>query len=503
MNFKHVLEESELVSHIDKMQFSLKSGKAEFQRMLETEMVSSTKLLQERQSRIQHLRNFSADLENLENDLESVKAEEELLLSHAPNESSKIADGQIFFQGEHTKSLNFIPYCIVVFVFLKIWIAPIMALMTPLIFAIVPYILMTTVMGVSIPWETYKVIMKQMVFGIQSNEPWRLKHYMQVLWTLGSLGQSIVGPFMTAYHTANLDGEIVKRGNALIRIHSVAKKCVDRLKQLGSNLFDSLLLPELPQEAHEAVAWMDSEPLGMRLIWKIMGRLSVYVRLAKDQRWKSVDWKSEKGAPMTLNNLYDLAIDSEKSVKSAVNLVGHGLLTGPNRGGKSSALRAILQQVVLGQVTGFTYEASGTWKPYVLIFSRLKSRDTAGKESLFEMEVRHASTILSTIKRANSHSLVLIDELFHSTNPPDAETSAKLFLKLLWKYSCAKSIISTHIFSLCDANAEHITPIQTFCCNAEEKSDGSLAYSYKITEGGVCRVSSVKEVLKESGMVCA
>jgi DNA mismatch repair ATPase MutS len=182
-------------------------------------------------------------------------------------------------------------------------------------------------------------------------------------------------------------------------------------------------------------------------------------------------------------------------------LKGHGLLTGPNRGGKSSALRAILQQVFLGQVTGFTYEAKGSWKPFTLIFSRLKSRDTAGKESLFEMEVRHASAILSTINRVKKNTLVLIDELFHSTNPPDAETSAKLFLELLWKHDTVKSIISTHIFSLCDT--KQITPIQTFCCNAKENPDGSLEYSYQITEGGVCRVSSVKEVLKESGMVCA
>lgn len=496
MNFQHVLEESELVSHIEKFNFPLKSAETEFQRMLESELSSSTTILQGRQNKIQYLRKFPADLENLEKNLESVKTDEDLLLSHVPNESSKISDGQIFFQGEHTKALNFIPYCIVCLVFLKIWIAPLMALMMPLILAVVPYILIKTLMDIDIPWDAYKIIMKKMVFGIQSDEPWKLKHYMQILWTLASLGQSIVSPFMTAYHTANLDSEIVKRGKALIRIHSIAKGCIEHLNRLGSNIFETLILPEIPQEAHEAVAWMDSEPLGMRQLWKVVGRLAVYIHIAKDTVWIPVDWKGS----LSLENLSDLAISSEKSVKSAVNLKGHGLLTGPNRGGKSSALRAIIQQVILGQVTGFTYDTKGSWKPFGLIFSRLKSRDTAGKESLFEMEVRHASAILSTIERIKKNTLVLIDELFHSTNPPDAETSAKLFLELLWKNHNVKSIISTHIFSLCDAK-QNMTPIQTFRCNAEEKSNGSLEYSYKITEGGVCRVSSVKEVLKEAGMV--
>jgi hypothetical protein len=496
MNLQHVLEESELGSHIEKFQFSLKSAETEFQRMLETELSSSRTILQDRQSKIQYLRKFPADLENLEKSLESVKPDEDLLLSHVPNESSKIADGQIFFQGEHTKALNFIPYCIVCLVFLKIWIAPLMALMMPLILAVVPYILIKTLMDIDIPWEAYKIIMKKMVFGIQSDEPWKPKHYMQILWTLASLGQSIVSPFMTAYHTANLDAEIVKRGEALIHLHTVAKGCLHHLNHLGSNLFETLILPEIPGEPHEAVAWMDSEPLGMKQLWKVLGRLAIYIKIAKDDSWSSVGLNGS----LTLENLSDLAISSEKSVKSAVNLKGHGLLTGPNRGGKSSALRAILQQIVLGQVTGFTYMARGSWGPFALIFSRLKSRDTAGKESLFEMEVRHASKILSTINRVKKNTLVLIDELFHSTNPPDAETSAKLFLQLLWKHPNVKSIISTHIFSLCDAT-QNTTPIQTFRCNAEEKPDGSLDYSYKITEGGVCRVSSVKEVLKEAGMV--
>ena len=80
MNFSHILEESELVSHIEKFQFPLKSGRTEFQRMLDTEMVSSTKFLQDRQSKIQYLRNFSADLQILENKLESVNADEYLVL---------------------------------------------------------------------------------------------------------------------------------------------------------------------------------------------------------------------------------------------------------------------------------------------------------------------------------------------------------------------------------------------------------------------------------------
>jgi DNA mismatch repair ATPase MutS len=236
----------------------------------------------------------------------------------------------------------------------------------------------------------------------------------------------------------------------------------------------------------------------MKYFWKIVGQVSVYTQLARDPSWIPVKW-SDSIQTLSIEPFSDLAIQKEKAIKSSLVLKGHSLLTGPNRGGKSSNLRAILQQVLLGQTTGFTYLANGSWKPFSTIFTRLKSQDTAGKESLFEMEVRFASQIINTVKKQKKHVLVLIDEIFHSTNPPDAETSAKLFLEILWKYPHVKSIISTHIFSLCEG--KH--PIQTFYCDAEEDDDGKLKYFYKLTEGGVCKISSVREVLIESGLLCA
>jgi DNA mismatch repair ATPase MutS len=254
----------------------------------------------------------------------------------------------------------------------------------------------------------------------------------------------------------------------------------------------SAQFPEIPKDPRRAAAWMDEEPLAMAHIWKLWGEMDIYFTLAKDVRWKTIDWSHPS---LDLTNIYDLAIPETTAIQSTLGLKKHSLFTGPNRGGKSSTLRAILQQILLGQTFGFTFGETthGAWTPFKYIFTRLKSRDSSGKESLFEMEVRMASTILKTLRKQSSHTLVLIDELFHSTNPPDAETSARLFLQQLWTFPQAKSIISTHIFSLCESCP---TDIETFCCSAIEHDDTSIEYSYMLSKG-VCRVSSVREVLAE------
>jgi hypothetical protein len=493
MNTQHLFEESELKDHISKFGIPLLCGNDELESTLKGPFIKN------QQAKILALRENADIVEDAYKKLVACKEAEQVLRSYKQTDSSKVAEGQIFFTGDHTKSLNFIPYCIAACVFLKIWIAPALALLTPLILAIMPYIIMTTIMNVHIDWEMYKILMQQMVFGIQNGESWKLKHYGQAAWTLVSLGQSMLSPFMTAYHTYNLDKEIVKRGTCLIQLKNTAEEILEVYSKLSKNDWYMYKVPYIPNDPHEAAAWMNEESLGMKQLWKILGKLALYTQLARDPSWKPVEWLSTN-KPMELYDFYDLAIPEERSVKSTISLRGHSLLTGPNRGGKSSCLRGILQQVLLGQSLGFTYKAHGSWKPYSLMFTRLKSRDTAGKESLFEMEVRFASQIIKTIN-CNQPSLVLIDELFHSTNPPDAEISAKLFLDLLWKKSASKSIVSTHIFSLAETDTKALVPlIQKFSCNAEELQTGKIKYSYKLTEGGICRVSSVGEVLEEAGL---
>jgi hypothetical protein len=364
--------------------------------------------------------------------------------------------------------------------------------MTPVLLFISPYIILQTMFNLTITWDLYVKMMKQLVFGISGNDPWTLKHGIQALWTFVGLGQGIVQPFITSYHTSTIDKAIIERGEALLQIHSTMKEIHETFHTLGVLESCPLEVPEIPSDVHEAVAWMNAEPIGMKCIWKLLGRMTILITLANDFSWTPVEWSG----PLVLEDMSDLAIPSKRAVTSSLTLEGHALLTGPNRGGKSSSLRAILQQVLLGQTFGFTRFATGSWTPFYKVLTRLKSYDTAGKESLFEMEVRNASRMIRTLYRSPSPSLVLIDELFHSTNPPDAEVSAKVFLEQLWKLQNTYSIISTHIFGLCENPPDGLA---TLCCPAEE-SDGNIQYSYTLREG-ICRVSSVREVLRESGLV--
>lgn len=490
MDLSQELIDSELLQHIDSFQFPLEAGKDECIKQLKTRFTSSATLLRSRQNDILTLRANPRYLEATYKAIQGLKKDEKLIEIQPQTDTEKAASGQIFFE-TNMKPLNTVPFLITILIFCKIWIFPVLGLMTPLFLLIMPYIILQNIFGVNVQWDMYVQMMKQLVLGINGNEPWSLKHYLQVLWTVAGIGQGIVQPFITSYHTAKVDTSIVSRGTAFINIHTQVKKIYNKFKSLGLMADCHLKIPEIPYDVREVVYWMDSEPIGIKIMKTLMGRITLLTTIAHDFSWSPIGLSGE----LILHDLCDLAISNDRKVTSNLDIKGHTLLTGPNRGGKSSSLRAILQQVLLGQTFGFTKDAVGSWSPFYCVLTRLKSRDTSGKESLFEMEVRHASRMIHITRKLSRNSLILIDELFHSTNPPDAEISARLFLNQLWKLPKVKSIISTHIFTLCENPPDNI---KTLCCPATN-NNGTIEYTYTL-QPGVCRVSSVNEVLKEAGL---
>ncbi len=91
---------------------------------------------------------------------------------------------------------------------------------------------------------------------------------------------------------------------------------------------------------------------------------------------------------------------------------------------------------------------------------------------------------------------MLLDELYHSTNPPDASKACEIYTEQLWKRTNTVSIISTHLFDFVEGAP---ALIQRLCCPATVKGD-TVHYTYRLGTG-VCRVSSVQELLVENGLI--
>jgi DNA mismatch repair ATPase MutS len=169
-------------------------------------------------------------------------------------------------------------------------------------------------------------------------------------------------------------------------------------------------------------------------------------------------------------------------------------------------MRGVLLNVRLAHTFGCCFAGKAQMSYFSWIADGLRLDDLPGKESMFEREVGFASGVL---KKADAEpvgegkastkgfGLVLYDELFHSTNPPDATRTSNLFCSRLWKSSSCLSIVSTHVYSL----AREAPPsVKRLCLASWKDEKGKYTFSYTVKKG-ICEVSSVDLLLKQFGLL--
>ncbi len=489
MEISGLLEDAELERIPNTLQIQTHAGKEAYMSMIR-HISTNVSLLQKKANLIYALRNHGD--KSITDDFRQLESLESLLQPSNTPSFDTVQDavkGQIYFTSGPLLFLNMIPWIIRIFTFLKIYIAPISALFVPLVMMIMPYYMLHYMFNTPISWEDYQALMKRLVLGISPNEPWTLKHIVQAIWTVGSIGQSMFQPFFQAYHTYKLNNVYVEKGEAFQKYVSILRGLLTKVEQCGGR---KIYLPPVSSDVYVAASVLEHEPNLVSYYTRIAGSLEVYWAISQNLSWSPVQWK--QGVGLRIQGVADHCINPEKAVFSNLTLPGHAILTGPNRGGKSSNLRGILQAVIFGQIFGMAPVKYISYQPYDWIYTRLKTKDSPGNQSLFEKEAYAVGQILEQARNPSKRGFVLVDELFHSTNPPDAEISAKVFLQQFWKHTHINSIVSTHIFSLVKESPSFV---KFLCCQAEESSSGQIVYSYRLSPG-VCTLSSVKEVLREA-----
>lgn len=501
------------------------SGKKSFQKK---QWTSDSSTLHKRTSQIGALRSAlskNTDIaQQLDTCFEDIASAEKKALEPIESDQAFAEEcyGQLLFRHDLLKPVNQIPFFLIVLRFWKIYLTPALAISMPLMAIIMPYILIRYVFGLPMPVSTYIEIIKKFYAGngfkglmptpeldgqfasvaAQQTESMdffgKLKFYGQTGWLIFSFAQTMWQPIQTAQHLAALDKTLTEQGTAIRTIYNAAAKIRTIYNSLGAKV------GRLPFEAAEvaenrmAVASILDSPDRFKFLLKDIGDWELMFRLAAHPDVCLVNWITAKEPAITLKNTFDIHIDAERRVPFSVKFdrKKHALLTGPNRGGKSTALRAIGRAIYLAHNYGIAIGTSATLAPLKWMQTCLRLEDIPGSASLFEREVAVASLALARAA-SGDNGLLLIDELFHSTNPPDAEIASREFLGQLWASNTTISIISTHMFQLLETGDKAST-IQRLCCPATYKEDGAVEYKYGL-QHGICNVSSVREILQEQG----
>jgi hypothetical protein len=378
----------------------------------------------------------------------------------------------------------------------KQYIVPALAVMTPFFMIIMPYVVLTIwyKMPITVSQYTHFLLASMGLHELDLRNP---RTVLQGSITLFSLGQSIYQPIQNALHLQTIHGQLMEKARA-------AEQLVDCVEAL----FEELPLLQTMKnplsnldrgDPHRLFAYFWDHPYHLRLGLQTVGDIEVVYRFAAEKKLVPVQFVSKPGPHLVIQNGIDPML--KDSVPFSIKLMKHhhAILTGPNRGGKSSVLRSTLLCVVLAQTFGMGFaEESILLRPFDWIATGLRLEDRPGTASMFESEVEFAIQILQRAKeRPQEIGCILFDELFHSTNPPDGARTADIFLQKLWQTSNTASFISTHVFDLAKKAHKHI---QKLCVPAHKKENGNIEFTYTLQKG-ICEVSSVDLILKEKGLL--
>jgi len=423
---------------------------------------------------------------------------------------------QIFWESNTFGSfLNKSPLALNALCFWKTILLPLFAVLMPLLAIVVPFFMIQYFDPSQLTIETYlervkEVLLQQItiptILKSRSKED-RIGFLLESFFIGGTMVMFVSGiwnQISAALHLRTIWFDIEARGQAILQLKTVSSNVLECLKKLPLKKQKALkFLIQQGDDALDACEFMESldavttyaasleDSKSVQLLQQWIGKVDCLISIASLSSICFPTLLPTTG--LSIESVYHPAVKGCISNNCSMMSACHSILTGPNRGGKSTYCKAVVLAVVTAQSWGFAWAKSMTFSPFTSIVTALEPRGILGHLSTFETEIEFAKDVL----QVKGSAFVVMDEIFHSTNAGDGVAASTVFLKQLYKRSETVSIISTHYKELVPLFSTQATALQLV---SSDDDAGNLIYTYRV-EPGVSDKSSVLEILKERGLV--
>ena len=460
-------------------------------------------------------------------------------LSNPDDEAHALFDVS-YFSHWMLDMLNNSPTCLATVNIYKVFAAPLIGIVTPIMYFFVPYIIFRYRMGIRVSFIEYLKFMYSMLMSAGSaDEPLRRR-----LTKYASVGFSLVFYFQGVFSSievSNMLRNVCESVSTHVRSVSMfAQGVIDEweaLWTLGSADAWRDIWPHLPAlEVSGAEREVASVPLVLSKPPSLLDRygtdLCRFKRISRDvmgtllYRAYVMDavhsMARTKMALSCMDTVYTL------SDKPALELLGvwhptldpssavdndwsfsdtsgrNAILTGPNAGGKSTLMKSVLLSVLLSQTVGFSPCRRGCrMTPFDIVSSHINVPDNQSRgESLFEAEMKRAKDIVDRLTQAKgvgSKVFVVMDEIFSSTNPIEGIAGATATARKLGGFDNAINIISTHYTQLARLAHDKATGFVAYKMPVEWTPGGKIQTPFRL-QRGVSDQYVALEIMREAGV---
>ncbi len=233
-------------------------------------------------------------------------------------------------------------------------------------------------------------------------------------------------------------------------------------------------------------------------LMECVGELDAYLSMAKlYKKWSGhptakicyVNYLAQSQPECTITGMWNPFVPQDIVITNDIAIgAAHGtqnmIITGPNAGGKSTVLKAIIINALMASF-GIACAESMSITPYSKISTHLNIIDAPGIKSLFQAEVYRAQELIDTIKglKDGQFALTIMDEVFSGTNPIEGEAAAFSIGEYIAKYNQSNCIIATHYPRLTLLPQYTSNKFKNFKVYVNMLEDGSFSYPYDFVAG--------------------
>jgi hypothetical protein len=371
----------------------------------------------------------------------------------------------------------------------RIFVAPTLGILTPIVYIIVPYIVLRLKLKIPMRLRDYLQLMYKLVMSShKTGTP------LQRLSRIGSMALSLVLYFQGVFSNIQTSSMLRRVCNTAVqrasKLQKFASTVLEMWKDAGSQACDLMkgtpwekVLEKSPSpeevwiakgsKRHRNASNVNNMCMvasygpdlvflrraasygnALSSLWVracALDALGTLIDARKSMKLKEVSFLNSSAPHLVMKGLWYPGI-----VKGAVtndwSFTGeerNAILTGPNAGGKSTLMKAVLVATLLAQTIGITSCKEGMdLQPFGSIASHINVPDSQRRgESLFQAEMQRVKGCVDLLQNAEKRglpALVVIDEIFSSTNPVEGVAGAYATAQRIGSFKCALSIISTH-----------------------------------------------------------
>ncbi|MBF4519405.1 DNA mismatch repair protein [Flavobacterium sp. ANB] len=172
------------------------------------------------------------------------------------------------------------------------------------------------------------------------------------------------------------------------------------------------------------------------------------------------------------------------------------ILTGSNMSGKSTFLRSLGVNMVLGGIGSVVCASRANIHPLPVLVSMHLSDSLADSESYFFAEIKRLKQIMDALE--DKPAFVLLDEILRGTNSDDKRNGT---IEVVKKIIAKKAIgaIATHDIEVCLTTNDYPDILTNQCFEVEIKNN-ELHFDYKL-RNGICQNKSATFLMQKMGVI--